>query len=356
METKSKKIVYIADIKTVCILLVFFWHCTLFYEDNVYFAESTGIISPAATFIGNIFNVTLIASFVFCAGFLYTRSLERHNRTMPQSIWERVRRLLFSYYLIGTVWLVPLYTFFDIKAFGRPDNAGYIEGYKCMLLGQFSDHLWFLWMLFWVALFFILLTPLIKRNLMIPLFLITMASALIIDLYLYDFPYFKFSQIAPYLLCYFAGICCYKVREKLEALSVAVKLTIAGILFAGIIAYAVIVPQHFAWFYIARPAGAFFTFFLFMVVSDTKFWKKVSCLRVYSFMRESQLNVYLIHMPLPYLFSRLFRPYIGNIPWLCILCCYILVVLTGILIVKIHDHVVSGTSRLINSGGVDNEK
>ena len=55
MANKKFKISYIADAKMVCILLVFLWHCMLFYEDNQYFEESVGIISPTATFIGIIF-------------------------------------------------------------------------------------------------------------------------------------------------------------------------------------------------------------------------------------------------------------------------------------------------------------
>ena len=346
MAEKSNKINYITDIKTVCILLVFLWHCMLFYEDNPYFTESFGIISPVATFVGNMFNVTLIASFVFCAGFVYARSLEKRQRTIPQSIWERIRRLIIPYYILGIIWLVPLYTFFDIKAFGRPDGAGFAEGYKCMALGQFSDHLWFLWMLFWVALFFILLSPLIKNHMTAVLFVITVAAAFCVDIYLYDFPYYKLSQIAPYLICYFAGIFCYGIRDRLEALSKMTHLLLAGVFLAVVIVHAVMTPSHFAWMYIARLSGALFSLFFFMSLEENTVWRKITDTGAYAFLVRNQLDIYFIHMPLPYLFARILRPYVGNIPILCILINYALVLMTGMSIVQIYLRVKSDIIRI----------
>lgn len=339
MAEKPNKISYITDIKTVSILLVFLWHCGLFYEDNPYFAESFGIILPVATFAGNMFNVTLIASFVFCSGFVYARSLTTRQRTIPQSVWERIKRLIIPYYIIGTIWLVPLYTLFDIKAFGRPDGAGLAEGYKCMALGQFSDHLWFLWMLFWVALFFILLSFLIKKHLQAVLFVITVAAAFCVDHYLADFPYFKLSQIAPYLICFFAGIFCYGIRERIEALSKQTHLLLAGLFLAVVIAHAVMLPSHFAWLYIARPSGALFSLFLFMYLEDNKVWIRITDTKAYDFLVRHQLEMYFIHMPLPYLFARMLRPYAGNIPMICIPLNYALVLFFGISIIQIYTHI-----------------
>lgn len=348
MAEKTNKISYITDIKTVCILLVFLWHCMLFYEDNPYFEESIGIISPVATFVGNMFNVTLIASFVFCAGFVYARSLEKRKRTVPQSIWERIRRLIIPYFIIGTVWLVPLYTLFDIKAFGRPDGAGWAEGYKCMALGQFSDHLWFLWMLFWVALFFILLSFLNKGYLKIILFVITIVAAFGVDLFLYDFPYYKLSQIAPYLICYFAGMFCYGIKDRLEALPKGVHLLLAGVFLIVVVIHAAILPSHFAWMYIARPSGALFSCFLFMYLQENKTWKHLTDTGAYDFLVRHQLDIYFIHMPLPYLFARVLSPYIGNIPLLCILVNYALVLFFGMTIVQLYIRL---KSCLIRSEG-----
>ncbi len=363
MADNGKRINYISDIKTICTFLVFFWHCALFYENNPYFPESTGIVSPAATFLGNIFNITLIASFVFCAGFLYARSLGKNKRTIPQSILERSKRLLVSYYIIGIIWLVPLYTLLDIKSFGRPENAGLAEGYKSMALGQFSDHLWFLWMLFWVALFFILLSPLIKSGKMTIVITITIVAAFIVDLYLFDFPYFKLSQIAPYLLCYCLGIWCFNKKEDIEKQSVNMHRIEALIFFAIVLLYALVVShdpqklQHFTVMYIARPVGALFVFFLFLVLSKSERWEKITDAKVYRYVREHQLDIYLIHMPLPYVFSRLLRPYIGGYPWPCIIISYVLVLACGMMLVCLYEWIASKVSLAWNRNrGAGNEK
>lgn len=347
MAEQSNKISYITGIKTVCILLVCLWHCVLFYVDEPFFPENFNSPSPGAAFVGNVFDVTLMASFVFCAGFVYARSLECHNRTIPQRIWERIKRLIIPYYIIGALWLVPLYTLFDIKTYGRPDGAGLAEGYVHMALGQFSDHLWFLWMLFWVALFFILSSFLFRKNLKILLLVITIAAAVCVKLFLYDFPYFKLSQIAPYLICYYAGMFCYGIRDRLEQLSAGVRLTLAGALFAAVIAHAIFLPSHFLWLYIARLCGALFFFFLFMYLEETQIWKCVTGTAVYDWIARHQLEMYSLHMPLPYLFARILRPYIGGIPILCILINYALVLLCGMMIVQIYIRIMSCITRLL---------
>ncbi len=347
MVKKQYKIRYITDVKMVCMLLVFLWHCMLFYEDNPYFEESFGVISSSATFIGNMFDVILIAGFVFCSGYLYALSVDNHKRTMLQRVWERTKRLLIPYYIVGSLWLVPLYTLFDVKAFGRPDGAGWAEGYKCMLLGQFSDHLWFLWMLFWVALFFVLLTPLIKSNRMILLCVITVAAALCVDLFLADFPYFKLSQIGPYLICYYLGILFFKYTLKLEALPQAVKIAAAVVMLGLVIAYAVILPGHFAWKYLFKSAGALFMCFLFMMVSNGRIWLKFCDTKFYDYFNRHQMNAYLIHMPLPYLFVRFLRPYLGSYPWPCILLNYILVVLCVLCLVWIIEWMINRFMSLV---------
>ena len=75
-------------------------------------------------------------------------------------------------------------------------------------------------------------TCLIKNHMMAVLFVITVAAAFCVDIYLYDFPYYKLSQIAPYLICYFAGVFCYGIRDRLEALSKPVHLLLAGVFLA----------------------------------------------------------------------------------------------------------------------------
>ena len=177
MNDKNQRINYISIITSTCLLLVILWHCSLPFEGNPYFTERADITWGVAAFVGDLFNVTLIAGFVFCSGYLCALSLSRHNRTIIERIKRRADRLLKPYYIYGCVMMVPVYTLLDINSFGRPEHAGLLEGYKAMLLGQFSDYLWFLWMLFWVDLFFILISPLLQTGRMKYAFVVTVAAA-----------------------------------------------------------------------------------------------------------------------------------------------------------------------------------
>ena len=190
-------------------------------------------------------------------------------------------------------------------------------------------------MLFWVTLFFILLTPLIRKNMMALMFVITVAAALCVDLFLGDFPYFKLSQIASYLICFYLGMLFCKYAVKIEALSKSIKITITLLLFAVLIVYAVLLPQHFVFKYVFRPAGALFFVFFFMLLSKNSIWSKIYETKYYDTFIRHQMNIYLMHMPLPYVFSRILRPYIGHIPWLCIMISFILVVICGMILAHI---------------------
>ena len=195
--SERKNFGYISNIKTISLVGVVLFHCMLFYADNPFFPESADFASPVVEFLCNIFDASLIASFVFCSGFLYAYSISYKKRTLTESIIERAKRLIIPYYLYGAFWVVPLYTFFNINTFGRPEGAGYLTGYKFMLLGCFADHLWFLWMLFWVSLIFILMKPLLQKKYLPAVFLMTVILSLIDQIFLADVSYFKISQIAP---------------------------------------------------------------------------------------------------------------------------------------------------------------
>ena len=144
--TKAKRFNYISDTKAVCLLGVILFHCMLFYADNPFFPERADFISKPVVVICSILDSTVVEGFVFCSGFLYVNSAFGKSKTVFQDIYSKVRRLIVPYLLMGTFWLVPLYTFFDITTFGRTKGMGYLEGYKYMLLGVFSDHLWFLFL------------------------------------------------------------------------------------------------------------------------------------------------------------------------------------------------------------------
>ena len=96
---------------------------------------------------------------------------------------------------------MPLYTLFDISCWGREYGDSWLESYKSMALGVFSDHLWFLLMLYWVSLVFILMIPLLRKDLIIVMGLITLGLAVVIELFC-TFEYYKSDIHIPALLLY----------------------------------------------------------------------------------------------------------------------------------------------------------
>lgn len=348
METKAIRYRYISDLMTISMLVVVFWHCMLFFVDNPFFPEGYDTPSASATFLSKIFDVTVIAGYVFCSGFLYANSLKRHDRTVLMSIRERAKRLLLPYYLYGIIWLVPLYTLFDISSFGRPEHAGLIDGYRAMLLGQFSDHLWYLWMLFWVSLFFILIKELVRKDRLLLVSAVTVLAAVIVELFLQGFPYFKLSQTGPYLICYLLGIIAFSCKEKTQGLPVGVRVMITLLLFAALIAYPVLMPEGVIYLYIFRAVGCVFGYFLFMTLSDAGFWKRCTSGRAYEWLSKYRMDMYLVNMPLNYLVFRALCPYFGDHAWLCILITFAVTMAGIVLIVVIKNRLKQGLSKVFD--------
>ena len=322
---KDRSFETVKDIKIISLLLIILSHCMFFYDDNPFFVYKAEIYSPSVSYAVGILDSTLVAAYVFCAGFLFARSQDRHDRPVPTVLKGRVKRLLVPYYVYGALWLVPLYTYFDIVAFGRPEHAGYLEGYRTMALGQFSEQLWFLWMLFDISVIFAFMRKLINRNRLVATGLITLAAALVVSLFLQNFPYIKLSQIAPYLLCYFAGVCVYRCRKKIDSVSPRICILIVAVLFAALCVYMYYDPQHWAFAYIQKPLGALLHFFLFCSVVSTGTWEKFKASKVFGYFEKFQMDFYLLHMPFPILIFRLLDPYIGKQPWLCVVSDFILV-------------------------------
>ena len=336
---ERKLINYISSVKVVSLIGVILFHCTLFYADNPFFPESAEFSSKGAVVFCELCDAILIASFVLCSGYLFAYSTSRKTRTIPQSLLERVKRLLVPYYIYGAVWVVPLYTFFNIQSFGRPENAGYLTGYKYMLLGCFSDHLWFLWMLFWVAAAFILLRPLMQKKYLPLLFCATTALALIVQFFLADFPYFKLSQIAPYLICYFVGICAFMFREKLEALPVPLIFGISAVTFVCCFFYNQAAAAHFALMWLCKLAGGLCFFFLFLGLDRLHLLDRIRQTKLWNYTEAHSVSIYLLNCPFMYLYFRLLYPAVGQSVLLCVGLNFIMCMLSLYLCVWIQDTV-----------------
>ncbi len=322
MENK-RRFEYITDAKTAAVILVVLLHSMLFFATEDYYSERASYSSGIVEYLCNILNSTLVSSLVCCSGFLFAHSVLTKGKTAGALVKSRTTRLLLRYYLYGAIWLVPLYTLFDISCWGREYGASLLESYKSMALGVFSDHLWFLLMLYWVSLVFILMIPLLRKDHIVIVGLISLGLAVIIELFC-TFEYFKISQISTYLPCFFIGVCFYRFRDKIEGIPTKVLWVLTGFFFVTTLFYQRFADVHFSLYWLFKACGAVFMVFLFMAFDRIPALTKARDVSVISFARKNSLTLYLLNCPFIYIFFRLFEPIVGENIIICILANFVL--------------------------------
>lgn len=322
MGNKSKY-EFITDTKTAAVVLVVLLHCMLFYSTEDYYSERASYSSAAVEYLSNILNSSLVSSLVCCSGFLFANSVLAKGRSMGSLLKTRSTRLLLRYYLYGTLWLVPLYTLFDISCWGRDYGASLLESYKAMALGVFSDHLWFLLMLYWVSLVFILLIPLLRKDHIAAVGIITLALSVVIELFC-TFEYFKISQISTYLPCFFVGICFYRYREVFEKIPDRVLWVLTACFFVTTLFYQRLADVHFSLYWLFKAFGAVFMVLLFMALDRISSLAVVRENRVVRFARNNSLTLYLFNCPFIYLYFRILAPMVEENILICVLANYVL--------------------------------
>jgi hypothetical protein len=251
----------------------------------------------------------------------------------------KTRTLKFTklYYIYGALWVVPLYTIFDINCFGRPEHAGWGEGYLYMLLGSFADHLWFLWLLIWISLIFILLKPLIEKKHYILTAVIYLAVILFIQLFLQDFPYFKLSQIPAFTTPYFLGILLYELYDSIDRLPLWGLAAIFGFLFLFVLLYDKFGESHFLINWLFRALGSMAYFFLFFMLEKSEFFVRLRNSRYWDYTQSHGLQLYLFNCPVNYLYFRLLYPLIGQNVFLCCFTNFVLSLTTLYILVFLQD-------------------
>ena len=237
---------------------------------------------------------------------------------------NKVKRLIWPYFIYGALWLVPLYTFFDMPSWGRPLHADFLSGFLAMCMGVFTDHLWFLLALFWATLFFIVIRNLLDGKKLIVAGALTVIAAACIELFLSDIPYYCIGQTGPFFIVFFVGILLYHFNEKIEKWNSKIYCIISLALFAvlGLIIYLNI--HNTVISYIESISGALLFYFIFMAVSRTSFSDKLNQSRFYNFCESHSMNIYLLNCPFMQIYFLLLNPLIGTNVYLTILCLSIL--------------------------------
>lgn len=349
---------YISDMKIVCLMLVIFGHCAIYYISTSPYISHLGVSSPFVDKMFDVFDMTLIPAFVIGSGFLYANSITRNkNATILSELTRRSKRILLPFLLWGVFWVVPMYTTFNVFGYGRPENAGYLEGYKYLFLGCFAEHLWLLLMLFWVTLVFILLKPLISRKLL-PLTAVIAVGLAIASQYLLDgIEYYKLGQIAPFILIYFIGIAIYYYSEQLEKLPVAVLLLSSAVMLAISIFMIPYKNQHFLFHWIGWITGGISLLLLFLVIDRMGVNDKLHKTRFWKFTSRNSMIIYLYNCPIMQIYYKLLSKKIGDNVALCVSVLFVMSMITLYIITFVHERIAKMLrERLKNAGLGKKEK
>ena len=319
------KNIAISETKTFAILLVVFYHCMHFYKNpSPFWPLTASIASPSVITLAAFLKDCLVPSLILCSGFLFLLSTRNHPRSRWEMLKKKVKRLIWPYFIYGALWLVPLYTFFDIPTMGRPLHADFVSGFLAMCMGIFTDHLWFLLPLFWATLFFIIIRNLLDGKKLILSGALTVIAAVCIELFLSHIHYYCISESGPFFIVFFVGILLYHFNEKIEKWNSKIYCIISLALFAvlGLIIYSNI--HNTVVSYIGDISGALLFYFIFMAVSRTSFSDKLNQSRFYNFCESRSMNIYLLNCPFMHIYFILLNPLIGTNVFLTILCLCIL--------------------------------
>ena len=349
--TYAKKI-HISETKTIAILLIIFYHCMLFYgSESAHWPLSTGISSPMLMPLISLLKVCLVPSLVLCSGFLFLLSTKNHPRTKFGMLKNRAKRLVLTYFIYGALWLVPLYTFFDIRTWCRPLHMDFISGFILMGIGVFTDHLWFLWPLFWVSLFFIIIRNLLDGKKLILVGALTILAAISFESILSGVSYYCIRESGPFFIIFYAGILLYYFNENIEKWDSKTYYMIALGLLGLLLLTDYFNLERNVIHYIKELFGALLFYFIFMGFSRTSFSDKLNQSRFYRFCESHSINIYLLGCPFMQIYFRMIYPIIGTNVLLTVLCLCILSYVSIFIVVWVQDKLKKG---LINKIPISN--
>lgn len=334
--------------KTMAMLLVILCHTLLFFSNSPYWFVYADYENEIAKFLYNIFSCTVISIFVFCSGFLFQASIQRKERKATVHIINRAKRLLLPYLLYGLIWLVPTYTLFDIPTSGRPNGSSLIEGYKAMLLGQFSDVAWFLLMLFWVYVIWILLIKLLKKERLI----IGGAAAAVLYLLAHNLlggiRYYGINQIDIYIVIFFIGASFYWFADKIERLSVPVLIIISILIIAICMLLEQYMQTNYLIYFIVTAVMPIAMFILTAGLCKLKLYALIENTRLYKWLLKHNMDIYLLQAPAMYIVFKALYPLVGQNCLLCITLSYFTTILVDFILVILLSYLRKAIYLLTN--------
>lgn len=337
MLIKMKKYNYIDFMKTMAMFLVIAAHCALFFSGNEFWLIKADRESILLRWISNGILVSAVPAFVFAAGFLLQLSLQKNKNSIVGLIRKKAVRLLIPYFIYGTLWLVPTYTFFDIPSFGRDKGVSLIDAYKAMALGKFSDVAWFLLMIFWVTVIWVLLNGLLKKANLIYGAMVSIVLYFVTHFSFRQIDYYKISQIDIYIIVFFVGAAFFYISDAVYN-NVSKWILIVGSLI-GMMA-CMLLAQLSTEIYMMECILKIVFPVLFLTFSmglcRTKVVGRLEKTEVYNWLRRNNLYIYLLQAPGMYIVFGIIYPIIGSNALLCFLVQFILTTLSDVIVTLIY--------------------
>ena len=376
----------VTRLKTLCLFFVIVLHALYpFASHTPFWSLYADTQAAGADIIIRFFGATLIPAFIFASGFLLEKTLQTQTLTFSDILGIKIKRLLAPWFFTMLFWLVPLYTLFDIPAYGRPAGSSLWEAYARGFPGLFTDHLWFLLALFWATLFWLICRPLADllarhaparlpamlacrlpdlkgllptqekmRNIALPEWIsrniphvakpdlsmadltglgIALVAALIVQVGSQSLTWYCFNESAGPIIYLYCGMLAYRHRDWLDTLF---RENAIKIFFPLAAAYVVLLPAYALFFPAAWLLGILGSLLAYQICLGTvgmNFPLKDSK-GLYACFEKNAFRFYLFHMPTTLVLFKLLSAPDILAPWLCIPAVIILTLLITAVFVR----------------------
>jgi len=298
---KKGKVDHIVLLRSAAILLVVLGH--VFRDSgtpNIHFYEPIEITVIETVLKKYIYSFHM-PLFFWIAGYVhYLSTVERSGAaSIPDIIAKKVRRLLIPYFSTSLLILIPVRFFF-----GHTDTPLSVTVQK-LLIGSGSDHLWFLYSLFLLFIFFILLQKTIDKLPMafgvVLFFLISSGNGQLPPL---------FRSPCFYSIFFYAGFESRKHHITIDSLNPSTVFPFVFLIHAALLWVGTRNISMWGMHYAVAFTGICFCYYASILFTgllrQSHLWRYVHN------MDAASMTIYLFHVPVLYIFLYMF--YISHAP------------------------------------------
>ena len=300
-EQNRTELANCAFAKTVLMLIIVFYHVLL--EINSSFVSDTNgeadaVITKFASWLSTFHNY----AFVLISGYIYYYIKYENDRY--KQFWtfvkKKANRLIVPYFFVLVIWVIPLSCYicdYNIK------SSVFIDKF---ILGTMPSQLWFLLMLFWVFVFFFVISDYLKEHTFIGVIIVTflhfvgeMATRLVPNIY------GVFNGLS-FMIFFYIGF----LFRQYSLMSRIKKIHIISLLISDIILFALydlfmdeenIVIKFVHRFGIqlfVSVVGCVLAFILLQMIADKL---EFSNNRIFKYCEKRSMGVYLFHQQIVHL-------------------------------------------------------